>query len=481
MNHHMLSLLQKVALVIFGISLLAPLPAFAGNTKTVKRGNQSSQIVLNWNVLGGGGTCSGTTDYPDRADNIRYGWITGTRNNAGNTSSIGGSPAWGTKIYAPAKASPGYFFSCQDAISGQTDTAYLIVTDCLAGETWTGTDCVVTPTGSLSVSPSSCTIATGASSCNTNFTWSTTNPIGTSAITTNYPVANTVAASANSGTAVAIAVAGPPGTKTFYLYNSGVQLDSKTVTTSCAVGGWDTVSGTCRDPRTTGPKPTCNFYCGSTPTFPGDPLYPADPSIQFTCTNSNSYTIKRPDGTTMATGAVTSSPQSFSIPISPLPAVSGTYLVICSYGSVDNQTPISYSATPDPTTINAFTANPVSIATDEKITITWDVSFPPTTPVCTLTGTVVCPNGACSVAQQAYQTSLTNTLTNGYTETTPVASRLVPIAVSKVPNSYLLNDPPIYKAVGKKFVVVSYTTDFTYQCGATKSVRRVRVTKNQEQ
>ena len=96
--------------------------------------------------------------------------------------------------------------------------------------------CTVTATptfvmsGTLTSSVPSCTIVAGGNSCSVNLTWSTSDPIGTSAVTASGMTDLT----GNSGTSVAATV--PYSTRTFYLYNSGFQLASRTVTASCASG-----------------------------------------------------------------------------------------------------------------------------------------------------------------------------------------------------------------------------------------------------
>ncbi|MDO8565092.1 MAG: hypothetical protein Q7R67_00465 [bacterium] len=93
---------------------------------------------------------------------------------------------------------------------------------------------VIPSTGTLTPASSSCVIAAGASSCNINFSWTTTNPIDTSVIT---KPTNVTVATGNSGTNVPFAIKW--GGETFYLYNNGVLLDQETISGSsvtCAVG-----------------------------------------------------------------------------------------------------------------------------------------------------------------------------------------------------------------------------------------------------
>ena len=113
------------------------------------------------------------------------------------------------------------------------------------------------PSGSISAS--NCTIPAGSYSCSTNITWSTSNPITTSAVTT--PTSITVAsANSSAGTSYTVVY----GNRTFYLYNNGSLLNQSTATASCTSGtGW--YGGYCRTPINGGwtawsaQNPSCGY------------------------------------------------------------------------------------------------------------------------------------------------------------------------------------------------------------------------------
>ena len=91
-------------------------------------------------------------------------------------------------------------------------------------------------TMSGTISANSCTIPANGSSCNTTVSWSTTNPIGTSAVTHNRSGLNL---SGNNGTNQTVTLAGSIS-HTLYLYNSAYLLDAVSITPPCATGsGWD--------------------------------------------------------------------------------------------------------------------------------------------------------------------------------------------------------------------------------------------------
>lgn len=94
------------------------------------------------------------------------------------------------------------------------------------------------PTGSIAAG--NCTIATGASTCSSSLSWSTTNPesSATSAVTT---PTNITVKTANTSTAT---YAVSYGTRTFYLYHNGVLLDQDDAVGSCGTNDtW--VNGVC--------------------------------------------------------------------------------------------------------------------------------------------------------------------------------------------------------------------------------------------
>ncbi|MEI8269744.1 MAG: hypothetical protein WCG45_00070, partial [bacterium] len=86
-------------------------------------------------------------------------------------------------------------------------------------------------TGTITASPTSCTIGSNASTCSIPFTWNTVNPAqgATSAVTHN----GATVATGNSGSQ-SFNISN--GTQTYYLYNNAVQLAQTSVNASCASG-----------------------------------------------------------------------------------------------------------------------------------------------------------------------------------------------------------------------------------------------------
>jgi hypothetical protein len=344
---------------------------------------------------------------------------------------------------------------------------------------WNGSSCV-SPTGSMTFpSGQSCTISTGQSSCSVPVSWSTTNPIGTSEVTSNttdsgLPDPGTVIYSANSdGPSPVIVSMLPSGSRTLYLNNSGNVLDTKTITTpGCEDGGWDTVSGTCRDPQVVSASIVGQYY----------PLG----TLSLTCSGSNSYSI---DVTTGGVTSVVTPVTTYSGPITlNTISIDGSYVIRCRYGSVTAQVARPYYAVPPAATVK-LNIRPVTIRKDENVTVSWDTTFP--TNACTLTAKVVCANNSCTAAQTAAETELNATLLATTTDFNDKANengipRSLQTAIKTVAPGRKDNDPVIivadWKALGKKTLRMQYTTDLTYACSPTsRETKRIQVTRDAEQ
>src|SRR3989339_772156 len=205
--------------------------------------------------------------------------------------------------------------------------------------------------GTLTPASTSCVIDSDKSSCTINFSWNTTNPIGTSAVTSptnnnGFPKGNTTVATGNSGTNVPFTV--PYNTRTFYLYNnsdslvptsespngSGVPVTSDCDTKTdkwdgikCAPivnGGWSawsacnvtacgskgTQTRTCTEPAPANGGKDCSSLDGgnssqlcSTPACPNmsGPLTPTATSCliatgESSCSVNSSWSITNPEG-----------------------------------------------------------------------------------------------------------------------------------------------------------------------------------------
>ncbi len=115
---------------------------------------------------------------------------------------------------------------------------------------WGTTSCSTAACDVMSgtITANNCTIASGGSSCSSSISWSTTNPVSTSAVTT--PTNITVGSGNNSSASYTVSY----GSRSFFLYNNGVLLGSDSATASCVSGTtWDGAKCV-----TSTPPPSCS-------------------------------------------------------------------------------------------------------------------------------------------------------------------------------------------------------------------------------
>ena len=209
-------------------------------TCTIAAGASTCDVTLTWSTTNPVGTSQVTSSWPSA--NI----VVATGN--------GGS----TAAPVPFAGRTFYLFNSAQQLATSNATA-----SCVSGTTWNGTTCQGPMAGTLTPASPSCTIAAGASTCDVTLTWATTNPVGTSAVTSNWPSANYQVATGNSGsTSVPVPFAG----RTFYLFNSAQQLASSSATASCAAGTtWN--GSACQAPTMSGSltpaAPACTIAAGA--------------------------------------------------------------------------------------------------------------------------------------------------------------------------------------------------------------------------
>src|SRR3989344_5703301 len=146
----------------------------------------------------------------------------------------------GTNVASTVEYGATQFFLYHD---GEAMSNASMEANCANGTSWDGDSCESEEppppnpmSGTLTRAAPTCVIASGASSCNINFSWSTVNPIATSVVTSSYPAPNTIIASGNSGGPTAFAVPYVSSPRDFYLYNNGQELDDSSASSFCVSG-----------------------------------------------------------------------------------------------------------------------------------------------------------------------------------------------------------------------------------------------------
>lgn len=253
-------------------------PSVGGNIDStnciIASGASTCQTSLTWTTANPIGTSNVTSDYP--AANT----VVATGNN-------------GTNVPAAVPYPSRNFYLNNNAAGLDQTTAYAV---CVTGTVWTLGKCVpnaTMPSGNLIISPSSCTIALGASTCTTTgATWTTANtPDPTKVSLVDANTGSVLSTLANNSTPLKVWVAYPQ--TVFNLkYLSGI-LDTKTATATCVAGSiWDGAkcaakivpTGTLTATNCTIPAGASN--CNTTLVWNTvNPIPTADPSAVVTPTN----------------------------------------------------------------------------------------------------------------------------------------------------------------------------------------------------
>src|ERR1039458_6265969 len=244
---------------------------------TITAGNSSCNISLSWTTTNPVGTSAVTSNTPAANTPI------GSGNNSSATASV-----------PPSGRS---FFLINNQIQLDTKSA---TASCASGTTWNGSVCQAPtpqPTGSLTLSPSSCTITAGNSTCDINLSWTTTNPVGTSAVTSNTPAANTPIGGGNNSSATASV---PPSGRSFFLINNQIQLDTKSATASCASG--TTWNGSLCQSNAVNPTGTLTLASSSCTITAGNNRCNVNATWSTTNPGPGSTSAITADGQTLATG-----------------------------------------------------------------------------------------------------------------------------------------------------------------------------------
>ena len=268
-------------------SLFSQTHTFAA--KTITRGDSAT---INWNVTGAP-NCRGDTDYDGSAGEVAS-WKGVTMTS--NTGSIVFPKLSGGSTFPKT-----YTFTC--TYGGISDSDTLTINDCSGGKIWNGTACVTppSPTGTLSATPLTCTIASGASTCNSAFTWTTANVTSPDV----YNITRGVQYSTSgSGTSVSYAVTNGANTVRLRDVTTTI-LATVTVTGSCASGNsWNGTSCQPLSGSFNPVPPSCTIASGAST---------CNTSLTWSTTNSTTTVSIRRNGTQIYTGT-SGSGQPASVP-----------------------------------------------------------------------------------------------------------------------------------------------------------------------
>ena len=174
--------------------------------------------------------------------------------NANTTPSFTITPNTGYSIASVSDNCGSNNASSGGSLSGNTYTTGAVRSNCTVTATFSQMS------GTLTPASSTCTIASGASSCSQTLTWTTTNPVGTSAVTSSTGTPSPGNSSNNSSQSFTAPYNGG-NPNYFTLYNNAVQLAQATITASCT-------SGTSWNGSSCVPNATVPVVTTATPTNP---------------------------------------------------------------------------------------------------------------------------------------------------------------------------------------------------------------------
>lgn len=253
------------------------------------------------------------------------------------------------------------YFLYNNGILLDQDTA---TASCETGLVWDGGHCKhptsPTMTGYINANPTTCYISAGQNKCSTNLTWNTTNPQGTSQVTYNSNGNPTVLSTGNNGSVNNLPVL--YGSRTYFLYNSGIKLDETTVNGVC-VSGSSFVDGYCKQNVNPSSCKINSFYAS-----PSQISHGSTSTLHWSTSDCDYAKIENVNVTPVAGGSQTTgvlyNTKTYTL-------VAGDYGTTGS--TVSAQTTVTVTNN-NPTTciIKSFYANPTSVTSGQMSTLYWN-------------------------------------------------------------------------------------------------------------
>ena len=332
-------------------------------------------------------------------------WSTSNCNSA-NITNIGNVVTSSSQTVTPA-VTTSYTLT---ALGSNNSQASQVVSVTVANAVTTG---ILTAT-------TNCIVPQGSSTCTSALSWSTSNPVGTSAVTKS---GGATIANGNSGSYTAT-LTYSYGSTIFYLYNSGNLLDQKSVTTSCTSGTtWD--GSTCALPAAN----SCvisNFTASPTVIYINNNSNNTPSSLSWNTTNCNSVSIS-------SLGSVANSGSQ-----NVYPQATTTY-TLNAYGANGIQQNQSVTVTVNNNnynnnycTISYFNSSQSSVTSGSAVTLSWSTSG------CTSTGITNLGSVSSSGSQYVYPQSTTSYTLNAYGQNGGYQTQTVQVYVNNN-NNYNYN------------------------------------------
>jgi hypothetical protein len=308
--------------------------------------------------------------------------------------------------------------------------------------------------------PATCTIPTENATCPAMISWTTQNATNTVTVERAYSPFGTIpgGTGANASTNVTFS---PTGAYTLNLVHDGRILDSKTMSVICeSNANWN---GSVCDPI---PPQIINARITGNRAPNG--------VLSFECLYSTTYFIVRTEGDT----GIFPVNGSYTGPVSVTLSEVGNYAATC-MNPWDSATKVLfYSPVPLPPSDLVLSVVPKTIDKSKGATVLWSVTEPST--VCSLRAVAVCEGGRSNCTQErlSEETSINQILTSGTTDANDPygPGRNMTSAVQTLAPQ---NNPTENKSLGKRTILMNYTTDFILDCGGTL-IKKARVVVSDE-
>ncbi|HRH24713.1 MAG TPA: hypothetical protein PLQ20_00010 [Candidatus Paceibacterota bacterium] len=264
-----------------------------------------------------------------------------------------------------------------------------------------------TPTGAITAS--NCTISSGASTCNSSVTWTTSDLTGAATEVTHNNPNGTHVSWATSGTNVSSTV--NHGATTFFLYHNSVELAQSSMSASCADGSsWN--GSACQAVVVT---PSVSLSVAPSSIFSG-----GSATLSWTSANVSSCTASASPLSSSWTGSRSTS-SSYPHESTGSLYANTTFTLSCTgvNGSASDSETVTVLPDTGSEVAAALTANPERIALGESSTLSWTsnnatscsgIGFStggaisgsiPVSPTVNTTYTVSCTDGSSSASDQA--------------------------------------------------------------------------------
>lgn len=298
------------------------------------------------------------------------------------------------------------------------------------------------------ISSNFCSIVIGNNSCDMKFIWSVDSP--QKKVEVRYLGAEPIVISTATSGSLSYSFPFNVEPQVVGLFEGDKKLSEGKFVTKCESGGFDDVSKKCVNPTV------------SRASFIGE--YTVDAGfLVFTCNKSDSYVVTYVDKEMiMATGT-------YSQEVRVVVNSSGNYLISCSQGNFTGPSVARYfNGPPLPPSSIILKLSPQAVTTEGTTTIAWNILYP--REECSLRAKSYCKATGCTLEQRESEEIINQILEE---ENIDTSKQEMPINIQEsLKKASTKNSEEELRAIGKKTIKITQTTDFIVNCGEGNEVKR---------